>query len=123
MDNEGEFTTAFANLYFVPVENLTVFAEFWASKSTQKMDNISIDLNQVEGTPHGFDYFLMEDLGRLSELDVLQIRGRYGMEYAFKGGWFVKGYFEHINYNDDKPYLFDATGDLYRVAAFAGYRF
>jgi len=123
MDNEGEFFTAFANIYFMPVENLTIFAEFWANNATQKMGNISLDLNQVEGTPHNFDYLMVEALGKLSELDVMQLRGRYGMEYSFKSGLFIKGYFEHIQYDDNQPYLFDATGDLYRVAAFAGYRF
>ena len=80
---------------------------------------------QVPGVPPGnlFDYHLDETLGAYSNLDVRHITGKYGFSYEFANGITLTSYLKHDDYNDNSPYLFDATGTVVSVVAGLGYTF
>jgi len=107
----------------MPKTYLHLFFKLYLNRTSEKMNSFSLDLGQVPGTPSGYDYSLVENMGDLADIDVLYVMGRYGLEVELKSGWYVTAAFEHYNYDDRSPYLFDGTGNMYRVAAGAGYRF
>ncbi len=123
MQYHGYDTTAYVNAHFMPTEKLRLFAELNVNQTDNAMDGIGIDLGQVPGTPEGFNYFLLQDLGTYSHLTIRQVMGKYGFHYRLSDHWMVKSYFSHYNYKDKSPYLFNTTGDLYSVVAAVAYRF
>ena len=125
MDYHGHDTNAFFTANFIPRERLRIYAEFAFNQVDEGLDGISINLAQVPGVPPGnlFDYSIDETLGDYSHVNVRHIMGKYGFSYEFANCISLLSYLKHDNYNDNTPYLFDATGTVISLVAGLGYRF
>ncbi len=104
-------------------DNFSLFASIVYNDGRGSMGNIGLDPNQVIGTPPGFDYRKISEIGRFSALSVGRTQQTYGLNYRFAGNWVLSASGYYANYNDRHPYLFDANGTTAGVDAGLSYIF
>ena len=102
-------TAFFAANYHIN-EKFSLFANLVLNDGRGSMGGIDLDSNNVEGTPPGFNYAAVSELGRFSALSVGRTQQIYGMNYRFQPNWVLSVVGYYGRYDDRHPYLFDANG-------------
>ena len=91
-------------------DRTSLFANVSFNDGTGTMGNLSLNPTTLVGSPAGFDYIAVSEIGRFSALSIRRTQQIYGINQQIAPGWVlsVAGYY--ADYKDRQPYLFDANG-------------
>ena len=115
--------TAFVAANFELRAGTSLFTNLVFNDGRGSMGNINLDPTILVGSPAGFDYIAVSEIGRYSALSIGRTQQMYGVNQKIAPNWTlsVVGYF--ANYKDRQPYLFDANGRTAGVHAGINYAF
>ena len=102
--------TAFLAANFEPRPGTQFFANVVFNDGRGSMGNINLNPATLVGSPAGFDYIAVSEIGRFSALSIGRTQQMCGLNQQLTPNWVlsVAGYY--ANYKDRQPYLFNANG-------------
>ncbi|MBN1568102.1 MAG: hypothetical protein JXA73_09660 [Acidobacteria bacterium] len=91
-------------------DKIAGYGQFVLTDSSASFKGPSLDPTKVIGTPPGFNYPAVADLGNYSKLDIRWWSVEAGMKQALRNSLMMDYALTYQDYKDRYPYLFDTTG-------------
>lgn len=116
--------TAFIAANYEPRTGTSLFTNIVFNDGRGSMGNINLNPALLTaGSPAGFDYIAVSEIGRYSALSIGRTQQMYGINQQVAPGWTLSVVGYYANYKDRHPYLFDTNGRTAGVHAGINYAF
>jgi hypothetical protein len=102
----------------LPSDRLEVFATTTINSATASIEGFSYDPGPLTSSLAGLDYALhSETMAGYSNLEFLRIGQTAGFHYRLTRNLMATGALDYAKYDDEEPYIVDATGRRFNLYA------
>jgi hypothetical protein len=108
---ETDTNNAWASVQVYPNSRLEIFANTAFNNGTGSITDFDYDAGALTGALFGLDYALQSaSMSGFSNLKLNRLSQTVGFNYRMTGNLMLNTMFVYENYDDDEPWLYDATG-------------
>ncbi len=109
---------AWFGLQIFPSSRLEIFANTLYNRGNGAITDFGYDAGALTSTLVGLDYALQsQSFSGFSDLDMNRFDQVFGFNYRLTNELMLTAFGDYANYDDNEPWLYDATGKFFNFYA------